>query len=104
MKKLLNPKVIRELVRQLRVVRRHGGPKRVEVLSVAEPRGILAPFSEVLMDVESKDGTVTRVEAPVPIAWPYAWGYRVAKKLKLPIIRSLDPTRIHFALRVPRRG
>jgi hypothetical protein len=104
MRKFLNPKVIRELVRQLRTVRRHGGPKRIEVESVGEPRGILAPFSEVEMNVESKDGTVTPVTAPIPIAWPYAWGYRIAKKLKLPIVRSFDPTRIHFALRIPRRG
>jgi len=104
MRKLLSPGFLRQLVRQLRVVRRGGGPRRIEVLHVAEPKGILAPGSEVLLRVEAKDGTVSDVETVIPIAWPYAWGYRAARLLHLPLVSRFDPERIRFAVRVPGRG
>lgn len=103
MRKLLNPGFLRQLVRQLRVVRRGGGPRRIQVVHVAEPRGIFAPGSEVLLSVEAKDGTVSQVDTVIPIPWPYAWGYRAARLLHLPLISKLDPERIRFAARVPGR-
>ncbi|MGZ5333564.1 MAG: hypothetical protein ACXWD7_06650 [Solirubrobacterales bacterium] len=102
MRRFLNPRRLWRNVRKLREVRRGGGPKRVRVVNFTEPRGIIAPTSDVELEVEAKDGTVTDIHTIIPIPWPYVWAWRIGRKLKLPLVSQLDPRKLNnLALKVP---
>jgi hypothetical protein len=103
MRKLLRPKYIREAVRQLTIVRKHGGPKRIHVLHVGRPHGLIVNVSELTLEVEAKDGTRHKIETAVPLPFFYAWAYKLARILHIPLISSLDPERVHFSVPVPSR-
>lgn len=104
MRKLLRPKYIREAVRQLAIVRKHGGPRRIHVLHVGRPHGLIVNVSELELEVEAKDGTRHKIETAVPLPFLYAWAYRLGRVLHVPVIWRLDPERVHFSVPVPRRG
>ena len=104
MRKLLRPKYIREAARQIGIVRNHGGPKRIHVLHVGRPHGLIVNASDLLLEVEAKDGTHHRIETAVPLPFLYAWAYRLSRILHVPLVSWLDPERVHFSVSVPRRG
>ena len=95
------PGAIRNAVRQLRQVRDEGGPAEVRLERVNRPRGLLFPTSEVTLSVEARSGETVRLTPELPVPWPYAWGYRLARRLGLPIVRTLEPGDIHLALTIP---
>lgn len=102
--KYLNPFRLRAAARQLRSVSGGGGPKRLRLVSVGHPQGIVIPTARITLEVEAKDGTKTKFEPEVPVPWPYAWSWRLARLLKVPLVRSYEPERASFAVDVPRRG
>jgi hypothetical protein len=105
MRRWLNPRRLRDNLRKIGAVRRGGGPKRIRVVHVSPPRGVIAPTSDIELEVEAKDGTVTDVQTFIPIPWPYVWAWRIGRKLNLPVVRSLDPEHLdNLALNLPRRG
>ena len=55
-----------------------------------------------MLEVESRDGTVSRFAPALPVPMPYAWAYRVARRLGVPLVRGYEPEKVGFA--VPRRG
>lgn len=99
----LNPFRIRAAAREVKRLRAGGGPARIRVARVGEPQGIIVPTAEVEIQVQARDGTVTEYTAALPVPWPYAWGWRLARRLNLPIVRSLDPEGIRFTVGVPGR-
>jgi len=101
---LLRPKYIREAVRQLGIVRKHGGPRRVHVLHVGRPHGLILNVSELEVEVEAKDGSRHKIETAVPLPFFYAWAYKLARLLHVPLVSSLDPERLRFSVPVPGRG
>jgi hypothetical protein len=103
MRKLLSPKRIRLALRGVKGVRAGGGPRRIRLLNVAEPKGLIVSTAEVVMEVEALDGTVQRIETVVPIPFFYSWGYRIGRKLHVPVLRSFDPQSLRFDVKVPRR-
>jgi hypothetical protein len=100
----LNPFRIRDAAREIKRLRAGGGPARIRVARVGEPRGVIVPTAEVELQVQAKDGSVTTFKPTLPVPWPYAWSWRVARKLNIPLVRSLDPEGIRFSVGVPRRG
>jgi hypothetical protein len=104
MRKLLRPKYIREAVRQIQIVRKHGGPRRIHVLHVGRPQGLIVNASDLLLEVEAKDGTRHKIETAVPLPFFYAWAYRLSRLLHVPLISKLDPERVRFSVPVPSRG
>ena len=100
----LNPFRIREAARQIRRVSGGGGPKRLRLVSVGHPAGIFIPTSRITLEVEARDGTKTRFEPDVPVPWPYAWTWRLAHKLGVPLVRSVEPEKLSFSVPVPRRS
>ena len=102
--RLFNPFRIRAAVREIRRVQGAGGPKRVRLVSVGHPQGIIVPISEVTIEVESRDGTLSRFATALPVPWPYAWAYRIARKLGVPLVSALEPEHFRFELGVPRFG
>ena len=104
MRRLLRPKYIREAVRQLTIVRKHGGPKRFHIVHVGRPHGLILNVSELELEVEAKDGTRHKIETAVPLPFFYAWAYKLARLLHVPLVSSLDPERLRFSVPVPGRG
>lgn len=100
----LNPFRIRAAVREIRKVAGAGGPRKLRLVSVGHPEGWLVPTSEIVLEVEAKDGSVSKFAPALPVPWPYAWAYRVARKLGVPLIKAYEPERAGFEVGVPRRG
>ena len=72
----LNPFLIRDTVREIRRLSSGGGPKKLRLVRVGHPEGILVPTAEITLEVESKDGSVARFSPGAPGA--------VAVRLVLP--------------------
>ena len=102
--KYLNPFLIRDAVRQIRGLSSGGGPKKLRLVRVGHPEGIFIPTAEITLEIESKDGKVARFSPALPVPWPYAWSYRVARLLGVPLIRSIDPDKVSFEVAIPRRS
>jgi hypothetical protein len=106
MKKLryLNPFFIRDAVRDIRRVFGTGGPKLVRVVGVGEPEGWFVPTATIEIEVEGRNGRKERFCPVVPVPWPYAWAWRIARRLGVPLVRDVKPEKLRFQLPVPGRG
>ncbi len=100
----LNPFRIRAAARGIKRLRGGGGTARIRVARVGEPRGVIVPTAEIELEVQARDGTVSTYRPALPVPWPYAWSWRVARALNVPLVRSLDPEGIRVSVGVPRRG
>jgi hypothetical protein len=98
-KRLLNPFWLRSAVKQIRKVMSGGGPRGLRLVCVGQPSGVIVPVADVVFDVISADGKVTRFESGLPVPWPYAWTYRLARKLGVPIVRDV-PERLEPGWRI----
>lgn len=78
-----------------------GGPARVELVKLGKPKGLVFTGSEVIVDVTTRDGSVVRIESEIPVPFPYAWAYRVGRKLNVPVVRAVDPENFAFEFKVP---
>jgi hypothetical protein len=81
-----------------------GGPSRLRVRGITQPSGLLIPSSRLRLEVEARNGETSRWEPQIPLPFPYAWAYRVARWLRVPVISSHDPEDLVFTLRLPRSG
>lgn len=99
----LNPFRIRAAAREIKRVSSGGGPSKLRLVSVGHPEGWFLPTSEVVLEAKAKDGTVSRWAPAFPVPWPYAWAWRIARKLGVPLVRSLEPEDVGLAVKVPRR-
>lgn len=97
----LNPFHLRDGIRDVRLILRGGGPKLVRLAGIGEPEGIFIPASAVRIEIEARDGTTVELDPRVPVPFPYAWAYRLARRLDVPLVGALDPDRIRFELGVP---
>jgi hypothetical protein len=100
----LNPFLIGRAVGQIRRVMGGGGPKLVRLVGIGQPQGLFIPTATVIIEVETKTGRKERFQPLIPVPWPYAWSYRIARKLGVPLIRDVDPEKVSFELPVPRRS
>ena len=99
----LNPFKIRSVVRDIKRASTGGGPKELRLTRIGEPRGIL-PAAEVEFEVVAMDGTVNSFTTAVPVPWPAGWTYRLARKLDVPVVSSIDHDAIHAEIPIPRFG
>jgi hypothetical protein len=106
MKKLkyLNPFFIRDTARRIRELSGGGGPKRLRLVGVGHPEGLIIPTATVTLEVTAKNGKKTKFTPEVPVPWPYAWTWRLARLLKVPLVRSVEPEHLSFSVPVPRRS
>ncbi len=100
----LNPCLIRSVARDVRRAAGGGGPKRLRLVSVGHPAGLVIPSSTVTLEVEARDGTKTRFTPELPVPWPYAWSWRLARLLRVPLVSSVEPEDLSVSVAVPRRG
>ena len=99
----LNPFRIRDAVRRIREVSGGGGPAAVRLAGVSHPRGWILPSTRVTLEVVARDGSVTRFAPELPVPFPYAWGYRIARRLHVPFVSTLDPEGLEAKLPIPGR-
>jgi hypothetical protein len=102
--KYLNPLRIRNAVRDVRRSTAGGGPRFVRLLGLTKPQGFLIPIATATIEIEARDGRIERFQPTVPVPFPYAWSYRLARLLRVPVVRSLDPEGLRFEVRVPGAG
>lgn len=88
-------------IRDVRRILRGGGPRYVRLAGIGEPEGLLIPTAEVRVEVEARDGTTVELDPRMPVPFPYAWAYRLARRIGVPLISDLDPGRIRFQVPVP---
>ena len=99
----LNPLRIRAAAREIKRVSSGGGPSKLRLVSVGHPEGWVLPTSEIVLEVTAKDGTISRWAPAFPVAWPYAWAWRIARRLGIPLVRSVKPEDVGFAVKLPGR-
>jgi hypothetical protein len=88
----------------LRDVARGGGPKVVRLVRVGEPRGLLVPRSELIIEIEARNGATVRLDPTVPMPFVLGWTVRLARMLNAPLVSAVDPESFSFSLRLPRLG
>lgn len=94
-------KSLRDSARALRDVERKGGPKRVKLVRVERPKGTILTGSEIVVEVTTRDGGTVCINPRLPIPFPYAWSYRIAHRLGVPIVSSVDPEDVSFSVPIP---
>lgn len=99
-----NPFRIRRFIGEVRDLSGHGGPARVRLVGAENPRGIVFPTSKFLVEIEMKDGYVSEYAPLLPIPWPYAWSYRISRRLGVPLVSSVDPEKLRFDVAVRPQG
>ena len=100
----LNPFRIRRAVGDIRRVIGAGGPKEVRLAGVSAPSGWIVPTATVTLEVVGRDGRVERFCPTFPVPFPYAWAWRIARRLGVPLVRSFDPQSMRMRVGVPGRG
>jgi hypothetical protein len=100
----LNPFRIRDAARDVRRIVGGGGPAAVRVLGIGQPRGLFVPTSELTIEVVAHDGHRERFRPQIPIPFPWAWTYRLARALRVPVVRSLRPEEAELEVPIPGRG
>lgn len=100
----LNPFALARAAVDTRRALSGGGPTAVRVTGIGPPEGLILPTSTVSLEVDRKDGTVATFAPEVPVPWPYAWGYRLARHLGVPLVADVDPERVSFGIPLPRGG
>jgi hypothetical protein len=95
------PLQVRSAAQALSRINRAGGPRRLRLIRVGRPHGRLIPSTQVSVEVETLSGEVVRFDPELPVPFFYAWGYRLARRLGLPVASTLDPEDLSFELPVP---
>jgi hypothetical protein len=99
--RLPRPGQISDALRGLRRIRGQGGPTEVRLEKLERPRGWLFPTSAATLEIRTRSGERVKLTPELPVPWPYAWGYRLARQLDVPVAASLEPDDIRLSLPVP---
>ncbi|HZA59104.1 MAG TPA: hypothetical protein VE523_07955 [Solirubrobacterales bacterium] len=92
---------MRDTARGLKRVHDAGGPKRVRLLRVERPKGWIIPTATAVVDVETESGDTVRIDPALPVPFLFAWAYRLARKLGVPLVSDVDPDDVSFAVPLP---
>jgi hypothetical protein len=96
------PSQMRDTARAIRRINDGGGPRRVRLVRVGRPKGLFLPSTEATVEVETVSGNVVRLSPELPVPFLYAWAYRFARRLGLPLASTLDPEDLEVEIPVPR--
>lgn len=90
-----------DTARALREVEQKGGPKHVKLVRVERPTGKILTGTEIVIEVSTRDGGHVCLNPMLPVPFPYAWAYRIAHRLRVPLVSSVDPEDVSFSVPVP---
>jgi hypothetical protein len=91
----------RELAGIARRVRSAGGARRLRLVEVRRPDGLLFPVVSAVLEIETADGKTVKHEQELPVPFLYSWAYRLAHLLRVPLISSVEPTDLSLDVPVP---
>ena len=100
---ILNPFELYRHASGLRKVAANGGPTAVKLVKVGEPRGMIIQRSELVLEVETKDGPTVKLDPDIPMPFLVGWGIRLARTLHVPLISHVEPEDFSFRVPVPGR-
>jgi hypothetical protein len=83
---------------QARRIASGGGPSRLRVRGLGQPSGLIIPSSRLKLEIEARNGAKTRWEPEIFVPWPYAWAYRLSRRLGVPVISSHDPENLKLSV------
>jgi hypothetical protein len=92
---------MRDTARAIGKINDGGGPRRLRLVRVGHPRGLFLPSAEATVEVETVSGKVVRLTPELPVPFFYAWTYRLARRLGLPLASTLDPEDLSVEVAVP---
>lgn len=92
---------LRELAGIAREVRAAGGARRVRLVEVRRPDGLVFPVVAAVLEVDTADGTTVKHEQQLPVPFLYSWAYRLARFFRVPLVSSIEPTDLAVDVRVP---
>ena len=93
---------LRDTSRAIGKINDGGGPRRLRLVRVERPQGLFLPSTEATVEVEAVSGNVVRLTPELPVPFFYAWAYRLARRLGLPLAATLDPEDLSVEVPVPR--
>ena len=96
--RFINPFKLREHASNLRKVANGGGPRSVHLVRVGEPEGLIVPSTEVVLEIQARDGTKVRLDPQIPMPFMLGWGIRIARALHVPLISDVRPESFSFRL------
>lgn len=94
----LNPFTIRDAVADARRVADGGGPRGVHLRGIGRPEGCFLPSSTISLEVVARNGARTSFEPELPVPLPVAYGYRIARRLGVPVLAEIDPQQLKLGL------
>jgi hypothetical protein len=92
---------LRDTARAIGKINDGGGPRRLRLVRVGHPQGLFLPSTEATVEVETVSGKVVRLRPQLPVPFLYAWTYRLARRLGLPLASTLDPEDLSVEVPVP---
>jgi hypothetical protein len=92
---------LREFAGVAREVRAAGGAKRVRLVEVRRPDGLIFPVVAAVLEVDTADGKTVRHEQQLPVPFLYSWAYRLARFFRVPLVSSIEPTDLALDVPVP---
>jgi hypothetical protein len=63
-----------------------GDVQKARIVEVGDPSGWINPKSNVVLELEAEDGTRRSFDHDIPVPFFMAWGYRLSKRFKVPLI------------------
>jgi hypothetical protein len=100
----MNPFALGRAARDIKSAASGGGPTALRLCRVDHPKGWIFPAATVSLEVVGKDGRVTPIETALPVPFAFAWAYRLARKLGVPLIKDLKPEHVAGEVKVPGRS
>jgi hypothetical protein len=80
-----------------------GDVQQARIVEVGDPRGWFLPKSSVVLELEAEDGTRRSFDHDIPVPLFVAWGYRLSKRFKVPLISEANLTDL-MGLELRREG
>jgi hypothetical protein len=92
---------VRDTARAIGKINDGGGPRSLRLVRVGHPQGLILPSTEATVEVKTVSGKVIRLRPELPVPFFYAWTYRLARRLGLPLASTIDPEDLSVEVPVP---
>jgi hypothetical protein len=71
-----------------------GDVQQARIIEVGDPKGWSNTRSNVVLELEAEDGTRRSFDHDIPVPFFVAWGYRLSKRFKVPLISQANLTEL----------
>jgi hypothetical protein len=71
-----------------------GDVQQARIVEVGDPKGWINTRSDVVLELEAEDGSRRSFDHDIPVPFFVAWGYRLSKRFKVPLISQANLTEL----------